>query len=948
MRKIPFILLVFPLLGGGQQLVQPPQFNLNHPESCPDILAQVFPKSVPVGGTNKTYMSYTYGNTTDLSECVNTCCGISNCNIAFLYFSGESKQTESEGCWLVSCNDDRLCLPLDKSSDKKYDRSSLVLVHPVSPPWPTVAPQALTKNETITKTRVCEVGLDSEVCHANEVCEAKNDKSRNGVCKCQKGFIRDTSGKCFPAVVPTPTSLPAVIGVSVASKEVMLPVNSASLTVFTSPESDEKNPYKYEWKLVSTSLVSKTDQTAVEKNSKTQTLSLSNLSEGVYQFKVTVTSNNPVGFGQAFANVTVLPAKRINTPPKATIVPTTQTVNLPTNKAIVDGSGSTDDSGPIKSYYWEILSGPVGYQPELEQLPTITLSNLTSGNYTIKLTVTDEDGATNSTTSALQVLKDTDYKPKANAGEDKIIFLPTNTVTLNGNKSYDDHEIVTWEWTKEKGEDGTELPADISGARTPYITVSNLDQGIYNFLLKVTDKAGQTDEDKVAVYVKPPTNLPPVAKAGPDQTLSLPLSFITLDGSKSNDDGNITAYKWSILRGPKQAKSPIFSQPKGAVTNVTGFTVGEYTFNLVVFDNSGNNNSDSVNIDIKQDTNAGPVSNPGKNLKVILPTNEVTLDGSKSYDDLAIEKWVWRRDPQSLAAGKIVGNMSQPYLTLTNLVPGTYSFSLQVFDGQGKNDTKDVKITVLQDPDILNVVEAVLNKNLSHFNQRQKTEVLERIRVLTKDKKGKGELSVGDVRLFGSPRTGQATLRFKVFSTVDTKRKSLPGVEVVKQLKRELEADSELLGVPVVAIETLICQNKCGGHGLCDQATRECICQPAWMENILSRRLLGGEPNCDWSVVYVCVIAGVLTLLCFVCCCLASCKKGAAKSRSVRKYSRLNTNEDTMEMQDEMGSKLIHSDSDSEEEILFESSKKGRRLNGSIPRPSNGFLKNGKSGVKLT
>ena len=51
---------------------------------------------------------------------------------------------------------------------------------------------------------------------------------------------------------------------------------------------------------------------------------------------------------------------------------------------------------------------------------------------------------------------------------------------------------------------------------------------------------------------------------------------------------------------------------------------------------------------------------------------------------------------------------------------------------------------------------------------------------------------------------------------------------------------------------------------------------------------------------------------------------------------------------DEMGSTLIHSDSDSEEEILFESSKKGRRLNGSIPRPGNGFLKNGKSSVKLT
>ena len=49
-------------------------------------------------------------------------------------------------------------------------------------------------------------------------------------------------------------------------------------------------------------------------------------------------------------------------------------------------------------------------------------------------------------------------------------------VILNGNKSLDDHAITTWEWTKEKTSDGSELPADIVGARTPYLKVSNLEQ----------------------------------------------------------------------------------------------------------------------------------------------------------------------------------------------------------------------------------------------------------------------------------------------------------------------------------------------------------------------------------------------------------------------------------------------------------------------------------------
>ena len=47
------------------------------------------------------------------------------------------------------------------------------------------------------------------------------------------------------------------------------------------------------------------------------------------------------------------------------------------------------------------------------------------------------------------------------------------------------------------------------------------------------------------------------------------------------------------------------------------------------------------------------------------------------------------------------------------------SLSSQVTDGQGKSDSKSTKITVLPDPDYLNVVEIVLNKNISHFFQRQ-------------------------------------------------------------------------------------------------------------------------------------------------------------------------------------------------------------------------------------
>lgn len=40
------------------------------------------------------------------------------------------------------------------------------------------------------------------------------------------------------------------------------------------------------------------------------------------------------------------------------------------------------------------------------------------------MTVTDSDGATNSTEAYLEVIEETDYPPTANAGEDKIVYLP--------------------------------------------------------------------------------------------------------------------------------------------------------------------------------------------------------------------------------------------------------------------------------------------------------------------------------------------------------------------------------------------------------------------------------------------------------------------------------------------------------------------------------------------
>ena len=61
-----------------------------------------------------------------------------------------------------------------------------------------------------------------------------------------------------------------------------------------------------------------------------------------------------------------------------------------------------------------------------------------------------------------------------------------------------------------------------------------------------------------------------------------------------------------------------------ALANATGLTKGDYKFNLTVFDGAGNNNTASVGVTVKQDTNAAPVARAGPDFTVSLPTTQVS------------------------------------------------------------------------------------------------------------------------------------------------------------------------------------------------------------------------------------------------------------------------------------------------------------------------------------
>ena len=243
-----------------------------------------------------------------------------------------------------------------------------------------------------------------------------------------------------------------------------------------------------------------------------------------------------------------------------------------------DGTRSTDGDGDPLTYAWDFGDGTRGTGP------TPTHAYARSGVYTVALVV--NDGSVDSTPPARVQVTVTNTAPVAVLSGPATGFKLT-PLTWNGSASSDANgDALSYRWSFGDGSSAI--------TSTPGTTHSFAAVGSYHVTLTVND--GEADSPSVSADIVIQSQ-PPVANAGPDQTVVQRASVGLNGGASSDPDGTIAGVRWVQVAGPavtlsgSTTLSPSFAAPK-VQANTT------LTFELTVTDNDGVSSSDRVDVNV--------------------------------------------------------------------------------------------------------------------------------------------------------------------------------------------------------------------------------------------------------------------------------------------------------------------------------------------------------------
>ena len=192
-------------------------------------------------------------------------------------------------------------------------------------------------------------------------------------------------------------------------------------------------------------------------------------------------------------------------------------------------------------------------------------------------------------------------------------------------------------------------------------------------------------------------NDPPVADAGPDQTVIVG-AVVTLDGTGSSDpnDDDLT-YLWTIEGVPAGASTPGINNSSNIVANFAPDTIGDYIVQLRVED-AYDEKTDQVTITVAQDISA------------LVPAVPVSFSASLGNED-SIISWTevvgetynlyWSTTPGVTVLSSKLSAISSPHTHDPDMVGSTIYYALEAtnsFGSSGLTGEQDVELSATPPP----------------------------------------------------------------------------------------------------------------------------------------------------------------------------------------------------------------------------------------------------------
>jgi len=329
-------------------------------------------------------------------------------------------------------------------------------------------------------------------------------------------------------------------------------------------------------------------------------------------------------------------------------------------------TSTSSDDGTIVAEAWEFDDGEVGNGAQVNHTYGIP------GVYTVKLTVTDDEG--------LQATDQQNVTVGNRSPTAAFHFSPAEpaineSIELVSDSSDPEGRIDVQRW--DLNGDG-----DFSDATGSTNSVSFSSPGPHAVSLLVEDRDGGTDTISQTIEVVDPPNQSPTANFNFSPSDPMVLDNVTFTSTAKDSDGSIALEEWS-LDGDAN-----FETSGHQVQKVFLFA-GDHTVRLRVTDNEGAVDEISKIVTVTSVPNDPPTADFSVSPSSPKTLENVTFESTSSDADGTIVSYGWELDGDNDFDDRLGSSFSQSFSPA-----GTYTIALKVIDDDGESAVKTKNVVI--------------------------------------------------------------------------------------------------------------------------------------------------------------------------------------------------------------------------------------------------------------